>query len=368
MDSLSLSTACKHHTYATQPTKTFVESIFPPTPISATLIPLLGDRPSAHRLPPGRASIEQHPIPASGINDESSSYHGGITKNACLAVAALVSALVVVARAESPAPPKTGIVEDKIVIKRTLQTITIPMARIPAGEIVMPPLKDGQQPRTVQIKNIWMAQTELPWAAYDPYALCRDLSLPEKLKAKDKDLNLRPSNPYADPGYDFRFDDYAVRSIHPLGAVDYCKWLSQLTGKKYRLPTEAEWEYACRAGRPAEDLKDADAHAKAIDGGAWVAENSKDGRDPVPHPVGQKTANPWGLHDMLGNIAEWAVAEDGTYVLKGGWYDDPAKDVHSRARVALKPAMHQQKDPNSPKSKWWLSDCKQAGFRVIRED
>jgi formylglycine-generating enzyme required for sulfatase activity len=87
-------------------------------------------------------------------------------------------------------------------------------------------------------------------------------------------------------------------------AIAFCRWLSEVTGDAYRLPTEAEWEYAARADTEAVKLAGA-----ALAQVAWYVENSE-GRT---HPVGEKQANAWGLHDMLGNAWEWCADR---------WHDD----------------------------------------------
>ena len=116
-------------------------------------------------------------------------------------------------------------------------------------------------------------------------------------------LALTSSKPSPRPG-DEPGDDLPVTSITWKEAREFCLKLSEKEGAIYRLPTEAEWEYACRAG--AADPPAGRAQLQAV---AWYAENS----DGTPHPVGQKKPNAWALHDMLGNVAEWTLDTYGPY-------------------------------------------------------
>jgi len=162
-------------------------------------------------------------------------------------------------------------------------------------------------------------------------------------------------------------------------AMTFCRWLSQKTGKQYRLPTEAEWEYAARAGSTsafgvcaAEDgLKDY----------AWFTDNA----DMEPHAVGTKKPNAWGLYDMQGNVREWvqdfysptaytqsikdfpAGPKDGkVHVARGGFYDSPADELRCAAR-AFEEDWWRMNDPQIPKSRWWLPQIDSIGFRVACE-
>ncbi|MGB9619630.1 MAG: formylglycine-generating enzyme family protein, partial [Armatimonadota bacterium] len=136
------------------------------------------------------------------------------------------------------------------------------------------------------------------------------------------------------------------------GAESYCKWLSAKTGHKYRLPTEAEWEYACRAGKPGPT-------PDKLEQFAWFWQEKT-------QPVGKKSANAWGIHDMLGNVAEWCTGLDGKPVVCGGSWQDRAKDC-TPTRRQYQQESWQANDPQCPKSKWWLSDGEFVGFRVLRE-
>ncbi len=204
---------------------------------------------------------------------------------------------------------------------------------------------DGQQ-----IKPFFMATTEVTWDLYDLYAYATN---PEaEGSPKGADAVSGPSKPYLPPDRGFGHAGYAVLSTSHLAAQRFCEWLSERTGHAYRLPTEAEWKYACA-------LNSND--APPIDEFAWHAGNSEE----KTHPVGSKKPGALGLHDMLGNTAEWVIAEDGKPTALGGSYRDDASDLSCDARQQQQRSW-QASDPQLPKSKWWLSDCGWVSFRVVR--
>jgi len=233
------------------------------------------------------------------------------------------------------------------------------MVKMPGGRIRMPTTRPGMKTEIVGIRPIWVAMTELTWDQYDPWRLCADLKNEEE---KSHVIGVsRPSLPYDNPDRGYGVEGYPAIGVTSHSAQQYCRWLSAVTGKKYRLPTEAEWEYACRCG--GEALRPGEAELKPI---AWFDGNSHgEDQEPATAAVARKQPNAWGLYDMLGNAGEWAVGYDGRMVLKGGSFLDPAEKVNSDAREPYHPDW-QMNDPASPKSRWWLRSGPFAGFRVVR--
>ncbi len=224
-------------------------------------------------------------------------------------------------------------------------TVTIDMVPIPAGEIKLP--KDAAP---AKIPAMYMSKTEVIWDAYGIF--CYQLDMSEKDKAAGLDAKSRPSRPYGDPTHGFGNHNMPAIHITRFAAEQFCVWLSKKTGHKYRLPTEAEWTYACRAGG---DGKVAD-----LDKVAWFLDNADD----KTHPVGKKEPNAWGLCDMLGNAAEYIVGYEGKPIACGGSYDDKGEDCTSLARKTQNPDWNST-DPQNPKSKWWLSDGPFVSFRIV---
>jgi formylglycine-generating enzyme required for sulfatase activity len=176
---------------------------------------------------------------------------------------------------------------------------------------------------------------------------------------------------------------YPAGSMTQFAALMFCKWLSLKTGHFYRLPTEAEWEYACRAGtNTAYPFGD---DVSELDNFGWYYENS----NYTYHKVGEKNPNPWGLYDMLGNVAEWTLDHyfadiyerwqgddlknpwskpQALYprTVRGGSYDDDADKLRCASRIPSNPEKWKQRDPQIPKSFWWNTDSPFVGFRIVR--
>jgi formylglycine-generating enzyme required for sulfatase activity len=248
------------------------------------------------------------------------------------------------------------------------------MVKIPAGEFTFKPGRDAE-PQKVAIKSIWIAKHELTWDEYDIFAF--GLDIPDE-KAKQESVGkTRPSKPYAAPDYGFGHHGYPCMSVHYKSAEVYCKWLSEKTGKKFRLPTEAEWEYAARGGAAEPAAMDEEALKKH----AWIEANAKEGVqeaentiDGSTHPVGKKLPNAFGLHDMLGNVAEWVHNPDPDQqkpIARGGSWKHKLPQLlagHPTAYRQLLQSSWQTRDPQDPKSTWWLSDGPHIGFRIVCEE
>ena len=274
------------------------------------------------------------------------------------------------------------------------------MAAIPGGTFTMgsPPTEvgrnsdEGPQHQTT-VGAFWMGKTEVTWDEYDLFAFSQDISRKKQQKIdisiqpqseKTADAITRPTPPYADETFGYCREGCPVISVTHHAAMEYCRWLSTKTGKIYRLPTEAEWEYACRAGSNTAYFF-GDDRSKLADY-AWYTANS----NASSHPVGKKKPNGCGLFDMYGNVAEWCLdrydkdfygafrektpalapvlipeAEEYPHVVRGGSWDDDAPRLRSAARRASHKDWN-KRDPQIPQSIWWLTDATSVGFRIVR--
>lgn len=251
------------------------------------------------------------------------------------------------------------------------------MLPIPAGKAIMgsPATEKGRNAdegpvHTVQIDAFWMGRYEVTWDEFEQF-----------IGAKNVDAVTKPSPPFTDMSFGMGKAGYPAVNITQHAALFFCKWLTEKTGQFYRLPTEAEWEYACRAGaQTAYSFGDDPALLPQY---AWYSKNS---REKYQKP-GQKKPNKWGLHDMHGNVAEWtldqylpdfyaspaAVKPNAwaqptrlyPHAVRGGSWDDDPADLRSAARRASHPSW-KQRDPQIPKSNWWMTDASFVGFRIVR--
>jgi len=258
----------------------------------------------------------------------------------------------------------------KVTIPNTL--ISYAMAPIPAGDFTMGSSgsKDEQPAHKVHVDAFWMHVHEVTW---DEYRLFMFANQAGETAHKDALLDAvsRPTRPYVEMSFGMGINGFPAISMTQHAANKYAEWLSAKTGEFYRLPTEAEWEYACRAGAPADPSPLGDY--------AWYAANSNG----KYQTVAAKKPNAWGLYDMLGNVMEWTLDQYEDYkpgasvnpwvkatalyphAVRGGSWNDPADLLRCAARVPSDAAWKQQ-DPQLPKSIWYETDAQWLGFRLVR--
>jgi formylglycine-generating enzyme required for sulfatase activity len=266
------------------------------------------------------------------------------------------------------------------------------MIAVPGGEFLMgsPATEKGRRvdegpQHKVKIDPFWIGKYEVIWDIYDLYAfknMEKEMALrhPDPDKSVQKtDASTRPSPPYVDMSFGMGRSGYPAINMTQYAAILFCKWLYEKTGVFYRLPTEAEWEYACRAGSKTAYSFGND--ASKIGEYAWYRKNS----DASYKKVGQKKPNAWGIYDMHGNVMEWTldqyipdyygkkpkgqafapVTELYPTAVRGGSWDDEPSDLRSAARTASKPEW-KILDPQLPKSEWWMTSASFVGFRLVR--
>ncbi len=262
--------------------------------------------------------------------------------------------------------------------------IKFKMVPIPAGKFVMgsgPDDKNAEKDEwpqhSVSISPFWMGAYEVTHDEFDFFF--QDETFAENSKV---DAVTRPTPQYIDLSWGMgKAGGFPANSMQQFTALMYCRWLYQKTGIFYRLPTEAEWEYAARAG--SSTIYPFGNDKKELSKYAWYKGNSKN----VYQKVGELQPNAWGLYDMLGNVAEWTLDQyDEAYFTKlaegasdpqntpanihprtarGGSFDHDEIGTRVANRIFWEPAWN-QRDPQIPKSRWWLTDASFVGFRVIR--
>jgi len=159
-------------------------------------------------------------------------------------------------------------------------------------------------------------------------------------------------------------NDYAASYISWNDAQAFCKKISEKEGKKYRLPTEAEWEYACRAGTTTK-ASFGDAIDKLGDY-AWYKDNTEDVGEKYANRVGQKRPNPWGLYDIHGNVWEWCSDVRGSY--ENSPTTDPQGPRAGTSRVVRGGSCWNSASSCRSASRYYYSpSCRYGslGFRVV---
>jgi formylglycine-generating enzyme required for sulfatase activity/mono/diheme cytochrome c family protein len=277
------------------------------------------------------------------------------------------------------------------------------MVPIKGGTFLMgsPDSEAGRQPdegpqARVKVEPFWMGAYEITWDQYMPFMVTSESRWKDGSKKQPKpedtevDATSSPTTPYTDMTFGMGQDGYPAISMTEHAASKFCQWLSAQTGHFYRLPTEAEWEYAARAGTSTAYFFGDD--PAQLGEYAWFQDNSdtEDTGQGKTQPVGQKKPSPWGLYDIYGNATEWvldqydanyykSLAEKGTEILnplnkpatlfprvvRGGGYKSTAPNCRSAKRRFSVESWKQQ-DPQLPKSIWYHTDAKFLGFRIVR--
>lgn len=314
--------------------------------------------------------------------------------------AAVVAAVLAAAAMQQPVPsaaqqaaaaPAQGAPVAGDVMRVTIPgtTVAFELVYLPGGIFRMgsPPEEAGRHEdewpvHEVAVSPFWMGRHEV---TYDEYEIFRFLRLDSAAGAVpgepfDVDAVSRPTPPYEDPAHGMGTRGHPAVGMTRRAALEYARWLSDKTGRLFRLPIEAEWEYACRAGGEGAFTFGDD--PAALDDHAWSAANAAG----AYHEVGRKAANRWGLYDLHGNVAEWVAdgySEKAYWTIDGGRLD-PLAGYPPRGRglvrggsyldeaARLRCAEHtpedprwKRRDPQIPRSRWWNTDAPHVGFRIV---
>jgi len=275
------------------------------------------------------------------------------------------------------------------------EKISFKMVLIPGGKFVMGCSKDDPSPKAdekpsheVSLDPFYLCPTEttleLFLAYYNETVTARkdNLDVGEKKEEKKQvDAVSGPTPVYGELSMGYGKMNPAM-GMTWYNATNFCKWLSKKTGRTYRLPTEAEWEYACRAGT--KNVYGYTNDPKQLKDFAWFDDNA----DGETQEVAQKKPNAFGLYDMLGNVSEWvhdfyqpeaykeaaqnkpAVNPQGpktgkVHVARGGDYNASPHELRCAAR-AFEEDWWRSGDPQIPKSKWWLPNMDIIGLRLAK--
>lgn len=291
--------------------------------------------------------------------------------------------------------------------------VAFEMTAIPAGSFLMGSpeseayREDDEGPQSnVRVSSFWMGTREVSWDEYE--AFLRETGVEGRTEDQYKgaaaagkvDAVTGPTPAYGDPGQGWGKGKRPAITMTHYAAQRYCEWLSEKTDKKYRLPTEAEWEYACRAGTESPYFFEGDPEnlsrkplwnklfgvdTTIISDYVIYKENSR-GRTQTADAVED---NPFGLKHMLGNVREFCIdvyrpdayanpvkpsfemrphSKGEEHVIRGGSFKTPAEKLRSAERDQTRHQAWMVTDPQIPKSLWWYSDCNDVGFRVVCTD
>ena len=277
-------------------------------------------------------------------------------------------------------------------------TANFEMVYVPGGEFTMgsPADEPGREAiegpqHKVRVGAIWVGKCEVTWDEYDTFWFDEEYPKADDTKAKElgPDAITRPTNTFVDETYEHGREGHPAICMTHHAAMVYCNWLQKKTGKAYRLPTEAEWEYLSRGGKDTAYFFGND--PKDLGEYAWFKENSpdEDHSRGTTHKVGTKKPNFFGLHDVYGNVGEWTLdqydpkgyerfamdklsilpvipptAKKWSHVVRGGSWADKADRCRSATRMVSDKSWMKW-DPQEPQSIWWLTRKDMVGFRVV---
>ena len=285
----------------------------------------------------------------------------------------------------------------------SLKMIALPGGSFNMGSSENEPLRDPDEGpvRRVTLSRFWIAETEVTWDEYMAFFRAtgsQGRTEGQVVSNKRTDAISGATPPWGAPDQGWGKGSRPAITMSWHAANVYCKWLSQITGKKYRLPTEAEWEYACRGGTETPYFFEGNPKKFTSKGffnkllgpdTANIASRvvySESSASKTEEPSFVKP-NPFGLKNMSGNVAEFCsdfysadyyLADSAgmnprgpvkgqEHVIRGGSFKSDASDVRSAARDFTKTKAWLVTDPQMPKSIWWYSDCIDVGFRVVCE-
>lgn len=273
--------------------------------------------------------------------------------------------------------------------------VSVELIPVPGGTFMMgsPEREAGKGEdegplREVKVDSFWMGKYEITWEQYDLFVNEEISNLKNRTSPLNGEVKIEvdaitsPTPPYIDMSFGMGRDGYPAINMTHYAALMFAKWLSAKTGHFYRLPTEAEWEYACRAGTNTAYYFGN--NPNELDEYAWFRDNSEGGYN----KIGTKTPNALGLYDMHGNVAEWTmdqyieeyheqlegeVADNPWFKptklypgsVRGGSWMDVRDDLRSAKRKGSSKEW-KKRDPQLPKSIWWLTDAPFVGFRLVR--
>ena len=288
---------------------------------------------------------------------------------------------------------------DPPLTQKTQMKAQFEMVWVPGGEFTMgsPEGEAGREAiegpaHKVKVKGFWMAKYECGWEEFDTYWYDENFLKADNIAVQKlgPDAVTRPTNAFVDATYGHPRDGHPALCMTHHAAMMYCNWLQKKTGRAYRLPTEAEWEYAARGGK-GDTAYFFGNDPKGLGAYAWYKGTSPTDDKPagVTHKRGTKKPNPFGLYDMYGNVWEWTLDqydpkayarlaknplsvrpvtvptdEKWAHVVRGGSWADTADRCRSAAR-RVSDRSWMKWDPQEPQSIWWLTRMDVIGFRVV---